>query len=155
MDHRTDEQRLRGVIPVTWGGEVREVPTLKRGPSRAWKESLAKALQEVGTFQVGQVESLVLAGNASMDRMLDLVLEYDSTHVLGDPTWIDQNVDDGEVYAAIRQFADVSYPFIGDLRGVLAEVRGMGLLASPSVSPVSTNGASPTGVSPRKKSTRA
>ena len=156
MDSRTDEQRLRGVIPVTWGGEVREVPTLKRGPSRAWKESLAKALQEVGTFQVGAVESLVLAGNATTDRMLDLVLEYDATHVLGDREWIDEHVDDAEVYRACRDFADVAYPFVSDLRGVLSEVRGMGLLsaATPSVSPVSTNGASPSGASTRKRSTR-
>jgi hypothetical protein len=157
MDRRTEEQRLRGVIPITWGGEVREVPTLKRGASRVWKDAMASALQEVGTLQVGAVESLALAGNMAGDRMLDLVLEYDTTHVLGTREWVDENVDDTEVYQALRTFADVAYPFVSDLRGVLAEVRGMGLLgtvaAKPSALPDSTNGRSPSGASPRRKST--
>lgn len=152
MDRRTEDQKLRGVVPVGWGGEVREVPTLKRGASRAWKERLSGALQEVGNFQVTAMDSISVAGNIASDTMLDLVLEYDQTHVLGDREWIDANVDDTEVYMAFRSFLDVSYPFVSDLRGALEEVRRL-VGSLPSGSPGSTSSPSPSGGSTRRKST--
>lgn len=152
MDRRTDDQKLRGVVPISWGGEVREVPTLKRGASRAWKEGLAQALQEVGNFQVTAMDSISVAGNIASDRMLDLVLEYDQTHVLGDREWIDENVDDTEVYSAFRSLLDIAYPFVSDLRGAMEEVRRL-LGSLPSGSPDSTSLPSPSGGSTRRKST--
>ena len=156
MDRRTEDQRLRGVVPLTWGGMVREVPTLKRGPSRAWKAELAKALGDLGTLGVGTTDALAQAGNLASDRMLELVRAYDTTGVLGTEEWIDENVDDSEVYGAFRALLEVAYPFVSDLRGVLTEVRSLGALAlaNPSASQDSTNGASPSGVSPRQRSTR-
>lgn len=156
MDRRTEEQRLRGVVPVTWGGEVREVPTLKRGPAREWKAELAKALGDLGTLGVGTTDALAQAGNLASDRMLELVRAYDTSGVLGTEEWIDAHVDDTEVYATFRSLLEVAYPFVSDLRGVLAEVRSLGTLAmqTPSVSQGSTSGASPSGASPRPRSTR-
>jgi hypothetical protein len=151
MDRRTEEQRLRGVIPVTWAGQTREIPTLKRGASRAWKEGLGSALGEVGKVEVGAIESLATAGALASDRMLDLVMEYDKTGVLGTREWIDENVDDLEVYTVFRTLLDVAYPFVSDLRGAMEEIRGLGLLASAS--PASTSSPSPSGASPRKRST--
>lgn len=147
MDRRTDEDKLRGVVPVRWGGDIREVPTLKRGDARVWKASLAKALASVGEVTVTNVDSLAIAGNLAGDSMLALVREYDKGMVLGTEEWIDANVDDSEVYEAFRSLLEVAYPFVNDLRGVLAEMRAMVEVALPSVSPVSTNGASPSGVS--------
>jgi len=154
MDRRTDEEKLRGVVPLLWGGAMREIPTLKRGASRVWKESLAKAMAEIGGVNVTNVDSLAVAGNLAGDTMLRLVREYDTGGILGTEEWIDENVDDSEVYQAFRDLLEVAYPFVNDLRGVLAEMRAMVDVALPSVSPVSTNGASPTGVSTRKRSTR-
>lgn len=141
MDRRSHEEKLRGVVPVRWGGEIREVPTLKRGPSRAWKASLAKALAKVGEIPVSNVDSLAVAGNLAGDTMLALVREYDTGGILGTEEWIDANVDDSEVYEAFRSILEVAYPFVNDLRGVLAEMRAMVEVALPSVSPVSTSGA--------------
>lgn len=153
MDRRTEEQRLRGVVPLTWAGEIREVPTLKRGPARAWKAELAKALGDLGTLSATSIDSFAVAGNLASDRMLELVLAYDQTRVLGTEEWIDANVDDAEVYAAFRSLLEIAYPFVSDLRGVLGEVRAMGALVPPSVSPVSTSGRSPSGASAPRKST--
>lgn len=154
MDRRTDEEKLRGIIPVRWGGEIREVPTLKRGPSRGWKDSLAASLLEVGEVSVTSIDGLAKAGNLAGDTMLRLIQEYDARGVLGTPEWIDANVDDSEVYEAFRQILEVAYPFVNDLRGALAEMRAMVEVATPSVSQDSTSGASPSGDSPRKRSTR-
>jgi hypothetical protein len=154
MDRRTDEEKLRGVVPVPWAGEIREVPTLKRGPSRVWKDSLAKQLVGIGEVNVTNVDSLVVAGNLAGDTMLALILEYDTGKVLGTPEWIDANVDDSEVYGAFRMLLEVAYPFVNDLRGILAEMRAMVDVAIPSASPVSTNGASAVGASTPKRSTR-
>jgi hypothetical protein len=154
-DNRTDEQKLRGVLPLRWGGEFREIPTLKRGPAREWKDKLAEMVGEVGGLSVGAIESISAAGNMAGDRMLDLVMAYDASGLLGDREWVDAHVDDLEVYAAFRSLLEVSYPFVTDLRAALAEVRGMGAMAVPnavpSASPASTNGRSPRGVTtPRK-----
>ena len=155
MDRRTEEQKLRGVIPVLWGGEVREVPTLKRGPSRIWRESLGVALGKVSGLSMTDMDSIAEVGNALGDQMFDLVRQYDTTGVLGDQEWIDTHVDDGEVYQAFRDLLEISYPFVTDLRGVLGEVRNLGLVAaSQSVSQDSTNTPSPRGVSTPRKSTR-
>ena len=154
MDRRTDEEKLRGIVPVRWAGAILEVPTLKRGPSRAWKESLGRAMLAVGEVSLTSVDGLAKAGNLAGDTMLSLVREYDRGGVLGTEEWIDENVDDSEVYEAFRSLLEVAYPFVNDLRGALAEMRAMVEVATPSVSPVSTNGASPSGDSPRKRSTR-
>lgn len=153
MDRRSDEDKLRGIVPLLWGGEIREVPTLKRGDARVWKQSLAESLGAVGSLDVTNVDSLAVAGNMAGDTMLRLVQEYDKGGVLGTDEWIDANVDDSEVYGAFRLLLEVAYPFVTDLRGVLAEMRAMVEVALPSVSPVSTSGASPSGASPRKRST--
>jgi hypothetical protein len=155
MDRRTEEQKLRGIVPILWGGEIREVPTLKRGPSRAWKESLGKALGAVSGLTMTDMDSLASVGNVLGDQMFDLVRQYDQTGVLGDAEWIDQHVDDLEIYQAFRDLLEISYPFVTDLRGVLAEVRTLGLaVASQSVSQDSMNTPSPSGVSTPRKSTR-
>ena len=150
MDTRTDEQKIRGILPVRWGGELREVPTLKRGASRIWRERLPGALTAVGTVNVDGFASFASLGNLAGDTMLDLILEYDQSRVLGDREWIDAHVDDEEIYAAFRGMLEVAYPFVGDVRGILAEIRGMGLF-SPSPLPTSTSTPSPSGDSRRKK----
>lgn len=152
-DRRSDEDKLRGIVPILWGQEIREVPTLKRGASRAWKQSLAGALAKVGAAPVTDVDSLAVAASLADDTILELVQEYDQTKVLGDPEWIDANVDDTEIYEAFRSLLEIAYPFVTDLRGVLAEMRGM-LDMTPSASPVSTSGASASGASTRKRSTK-
>jgi len=155
MDRRTEEQKLRGVVPVRWGGEIREVPTLKRGPSRVWKENLGKALGTVSGLSMTDMDSVAEVGNVLGDQMFDLVRQYDTTGVLGDQEWIDSHVDDQEVYTAFRDLLEISYPFVTDLRGVLGEVRNLGLaVASQSASQDSTNTPSPSGVSTPRKSTR-
>lgn len=153
MDRRTDEEKLRGVVPVVWAGAIREVPTLKRGPARKWKDSLASSLQGVDQMDVTSSGGLAVAGNVAGDVMLRLVREYDVGGVLGEEEWIDEHVDDSEIYRAFRDLLEIAYPFVQDLRGVITEMRAMVEVSLPSVSPVSTNGASPSGDSTPMEST--
>lgn len=140
MDRRTEDERVRGVIPVVWGGQRKELPTLKRAAAREWREKLAAALREVGAISLTDIDAVAVAGSLVSDRLLDLVMAYDATGVLGTREWIDENVEDGEVYAAFRAILDVVFPFVADARSALAELRR--LLSGP---PTSTSGASGTG----------
>ena len=141
---------MRGVVPIRWDGEIREVPTLKRGASRIWKQSIGGLLADVGVLPP-TLDALPVAGDMVTDGMLRLVMSYDASHVLGTSEWIDENVDDSDVYEAFRVLMDVAYPFVTDLRGLITELRGMGLFSTPSVSPESTNTASTSGASRRKR----
>ena len=141
---------MRGVVPIRWDGEIREIPTLKRGASRIWKQSIGGQLADVGVLPP-TLDALPVAGDMVTDGMLRLVMSYDASHVLGTSEWIDENVDDSDVYEAFRVLMDVAYPFVTDLRGLITELRGMGLFSTPSVSPESTNTASTSGASRRKR----
>ena len=152
MDRRTDDEKIRGILPVRWGGEVREVPTLKRGASRTWQAGLGQFVSDLSGADFTGMDSLFAAGSLASDRMLSLVTSYDQSHVLGDPEWIDANVDETEVYAAFRMVLDATFPFVTDVQGLLAEVRSLAQTAEKvSPSPVSTSSPSPSGVSPRKR----
>lgn len=154
-DNRSEADKLAGVVPVAWSdgngrGVVKRVPTLKRAASREWKAMLGDKVGVAGKLDISELGTATGALNVGSDIIADLVMAYDSGGVLGDSAFIDANVDDAQLYAALRAFLEVSFPFVSDLRSALVEVRGLIAMPAP---PNSTSGRSTTGTSTPTPST--
>ena len=129
-DTRSEADKMAGVIPVRWSdgngrGVVRRVPTLKRRAAREWKESLAGKVGDIGKLDVSEMGAIGSSLNVGSDVVADLVQRYDVTGVLGDSEFIEEHVDDAQLYDALRAMLEVTFPFVNDLRSALAEVRGL------------------------------
>jgi hypothetical protein len=157
---RSEEDVLRGVLPVTVGGEKREIPVLTIGKARKWKVELGKVVgTDVAAMSLESLGDGASVANTVGDRMLELVLAYDEGAALGGREYLEEHATDQEIYAIFRGLVQVSFPFVRDLRTLFTELRALGLgelLASgrsPGAS--STNGRSPGGDSVLATSTPA
>lgn len=152
-DTRNEADKMAGVIPVRWSdgngrGTMRRVPTLKRRAAREWKESLADKVGGIGKLDVSDMDTVSGALNVGSDTIAEMVMSYDTTGVLGDAEFIEERVDDAQLYDALRAFLEVSFPFVSDLRTALSELRG--LLAAPNSmsSPLPLGASTPTPSTP-------
>jgi len=153
MDTRSEADKLAGVIPVNWSdgkhGVVRKVPTLKRKASREWKDLLLAKVGDVSKLDVSGMDSIGAAVNVGTDIVAELVVAYDTSGVLGGTDFIEDNIDDSQLYDALKAFLQVAFPFVSDLRSALGELRGV-------VGPASLNSTSsllPSGTSTPTPST--
>lgn len=150
---RSEEEVLSGLLPVAIGGVVKRVPVLKIRAAREWKEALAVSLaRDVGSMDIKSLDSLGAVGNMAGDKILELVLAYDTSGALGGREWIEEHGDDTQVYTAFRAMLEVSFPFVNDLRsamGQLREVLGLAAVnqAAGSLPAKSPNSPSPNGAS--------
>ena len=95
-------------------------------------------------------DSLLGFARFTQQAILDAVVAYDRSGALGGRDWLAEHADPAQLYIAFRQMAEVVFPFVADVRSLLALLPG--LLAQADVgssSPSSTNGPSPTGASTR------
>ena len=150
---RTDEDILAGVLRVPVGGVEKLVPTLPIRATREWQALLSEKLGGFGVVMAAEQspDTLAAFGSLSLDTILDLVLAYDRSGALGGRDWIEEHADPAQLYGAVRQMAEVAFPFVSDLQTVLRVLPGL-LLGAKSSTPNSTNGRSPTGVSTRARS---
>lgn len=150
---RSEADKLAGVIPVNWSdgkhGTVRRVPTLKRKASREWKDLLLSKVGDVSKLDVSGMDSIGAAVNVGTDIVAELVVAYDASGVLGGPEFIEDNIDDSQLYDALKAFLQVSFPFVSDLRSALTDLQAV--VGQPSLN--STSSPSQSGASTRKGST--
>jgi hypothetical protein len=145
---RSEEEVLSGQISVVIGGERRSLPTLKIRAAREWKTKLGERLPAL--FKVDRDSIVDLFGIAS-DSLFDILVEYDTSNALGGRDWLEEHLDDGEVYHIVRQIIDVHFPFLKDVPTALQAVRQVNaqaaMLALQQPPAPSTNGPSPNGTS--------
>ena len=155
-DPRTEAEIAGGFIRITMGGTTREVPTLKIGAARAWKDGLGSHLSRLNALDLtldpkdpdATVRSLTPLLNISTDAMIDILLSYDARSVLGGREWIEENADESEVYAALRKVLGVVFPFVLDARTLLETALPLvQRFVAQSGGSLSTSGLSPNGVS--------
>jgi hypothetical protein len=96
-----DEDRIvTRSIEVTWGGEARSLPVLPMKPADDWRR------QFVETFPDGEendeTDTAVLMAQIG-GRMVDVLMAYDHSKVLGTREWIETNVTDDELAAAFLE----------------------------------------------------
>ena len=128
MPSRSEEDVLAGVLRVTVGSVEKTLSVRRIRAARDWKKSLARNL--VGGIGRIDVRSLADGGDVAAafgDRVLDLVVEYDSAAELGGREWLEDHATDEEIYAIFRSILEVSFPFTRDLRTAVAELRALGL----------------------------
>ena len=152
---RSNEDVLAGILRIPVGGVEKQIPTLPIKASREWQSLLADKLGGFGMALASDqsLASISAFASLSLDTILDLVVAYDRTGALGGREWLEENADAAQLYAALRSMGEVAFPFVNDVRSLLAMLPG--LLAQAAVgsnSPSSTNGRSPTGASTRKPS---
>ena len=148
MTQRTPEDILAGVLRINVGGIEKRVPTLPMNASAEWQEALGAQLggfaRNLSTDQ--SADSLMGFARFTQQAILDAVVAYDRSGALGGRDWLAEHADPAQLYLAFRQMAEVVFPFVNDVRSLLAMLPG--LLAQADVgssSPSSTSGPSPTG----------
>lgn len=147
---RSEEDVLRGVLRVQVGKEEKELPILSIAAARKWKLRLGGMLgSEISTMRLEGIEDGSKLALAVGDKTVELVLEYDQGAALGGREWFEANATDAQAYAILKRLIEVSFPFVRDLKTLIAELRALGLadlLASAqSLGESSTNGRSPDG----------
>lgn len=103
---RSSADILAGVVRVSLGGTVYELPVLPRAASRAWLESLdtrfaalAAELEAAGNDAPMIMTRLV----AEADALYDMLLSYDQHHVLPSREDIDATATDTEILRAVLE----------------------------------------------------
>lgn len=158
MAQRTPEDVLAGVLRIDVGGITKRVPTLPMKASAEWQESLGAQLggfaRNLSADQ--SADSLMGFARFTQEAILDAVVAYDRTGALGGREWLEEHADPAQLYLAFRAMAEVVFPFVNDVRSLLALLPGLLAQADVgSISPSSTNGPSPTGDSTPGRSGRA
>lgn len=112
---RTEEERALGYIPVQCGDEVRRLPVLKIVDDAAWKAAFNKAWtgDTLKELRPGRTD---MAGFMAADQlgskvMLDLVIAYDKTKVLGGRKEIERLFDADQLQALYEKLVEVTFRF--------------------------------------------
>src|SRR5688500_7345976 len=121
---RPDDQVAGGFIPVSVGGQMRNLPELKRHRNREWK---ALFQQTVGvtlskSHDLEDLEDVVQLISGTSDVQIDLLVAYDEQGVLGGRECLDTNATDREIYTAIKRVAAVAFPEMPDLLTCMPQV---------------------------------
>lgn len=139
---------VAGTIRIRLGGYVKDLPELNIEDNEAWQAKLAiglaDQLKHVDTIR--EWDQAVAVASASTPLMVDLLVSYDLSGILGGREWIRQHASAAEVYAAFKEVALASYPFGRDLSkfpsliGMMMEQVAKVSSASTSSPPKSTGG---------------
>ena len=152
MTTRSPEDVLAGVLRVAVGGQEKILPTLSIRATREWQAAV-NALP--GRFDPADqdnwttLEASEFSG-LTLDVLLDMIVLYDRTGALGGREWIEEHADPAQLYAAVRQMAEVAFPFADDPTVLLAALVAKAVVVSTP--PSSTSGPSPTGTSRPRRS---
>lgn len=139
-----------GVIHVTVGGQPKSLPTLKIGPFEdEWLPAQGAAISALFSDENDRpVQELVRLG---INTIVDAVVAYDTTGVLGGREFLRKNADHAELRAIAVAIYDRHFgPFLKDAQTILEAVRRMSQQMAATtlaqrLQEKSTNGASPTG----------
>jgi hypothetical protein len=148
---RSDEDVLSGILRIPVGGVEKLVPTLKLRAVRDWQVRVADKLALIRPTlgaNPRDVQDLAHVAGTAIESILELVIAYDQTGALGGREWLEENADPAQLYAAVQQMGQVTFPFVGDAVALIAAFpTAFGTPDEPSASTSSTNGRSPTGAS--------
>lgn len=156
---RTELEQAGGFFIVRVGDDEVRLPELMHGEAREWSRRLAAGFGPVFAtyeqeWQPGDgLAPVQLANERAMTAIVDSLLEYDRTGVLGGREGIER-MSTSAIHRLYRQLYEEAHPFDGDLSKALEQMATMrvnaalGRLAGAS----STNGSSPDGNSPRRTS---
>lgn len=161
----TDDEGARGVLRIQMGSISREVPVLPVVHARKWVQRAWDIIAEVSQAALAGGESVDTDGPAatenlrtfiramdelSVDRLIDLLVEYDRTNVLGGRDTIEAMASPRQIHRAIEVMRSECLPFGDDENFVTMLARMLAQMsAARYLNQSSTNGRSPTGVSPR------
>lgn len=144
MDERSEEQRASASpLTVMVGGEAHDVPILTIRQSRDWKKLVQDKIGLAFT-DLSDVSKLIQSGgllNVAGDSLMELVLAYDHTKVLGTQDDLEAAWTDADLYRVFRQMLDITFPFVDDLRSLVLMLG----TPAPSAQASSTNGHLQTG----------
>lgn len=136
---RSEEDALAGILRLTVGGRERELPVLTIAAARLWKAELVRVLAgQIGEMRFDSIEDTGAIASAVGDRMLDLVVAYDTGSELGGKEYLEAKATDAEIYLAFRSILEVSFPFVRDLPSAVAVLQALAASA-PSPGPRSTS----------------
>lgn len=143
-----DEARIvTRSIELTWGGERRALPVLPMKPADDWRRLFVEKFPDTDGEEVDAATALHQAG----DGVLDLLVAYDRSKVLGNREWIEANVTDDELADAFVEVYQRSFRL-----GRLPKDLAMALLGRPpakspssrlptgTLTPIASDNGSPT-----------
>ena len=129
-----EEAVVRGLLTFTIGDTERTVPELKWRANREWQALLQATFAKLTAYQIDTPDGLA----AMADAERELVLAYDSTHVLGDL----EDATEREIDVIYNGLVTVAFPLATSQSAML-----LAIVRAASASASSTNGPSPTGTS--------
>lgn len=131
LSERSDEQIASATITVAMGGQVRRLPVLAIDPNEQWTEAFTAAIskQLAGVAGIETLADVSAALGRSTDVLIDLLVAYDQSGVLGGREWMRAHATPGEVYEAFKQVTAAAFPFGVDLAKWAPEIRSLLLRA--------------------------
>jgi hypothetical protein len=142
---RGDNEAFAGKITGTVDGEPVSIPVLRIKHAEEWRTELEVQAAVVGTTIFEGLPGMLGMSSSMVDAMLELVIAYDRSGVLGGKEAFIEKASDGEAWLLFKEMVDASYPFVDDLNR-------MGLLLSKVTSAPSSSGLSLIGGSTRPES---
>jgi hypothetical protein len=127
--------KVTATIEVTWGGEQRLLPVLPMDPADKWRKTFQKKFPENDSTVMDGAKAMTMTG----DKLVALMLEYDTSKVLGTREWVHANVTDDELADAFVEVFRRTFR----LSRLSQELTEAALRRQPAKSP---NGHSPIGV---------
>lgn len=89
-------------IPLSWGGGERYLPVLPMKPADEWRRTFAQAFPDAVPADGEQLDAATMISQEA-DKLVEVLLAYDKSGVLGDREWIAENVTDDEVADAFLE----------------------------------------------------
>jgi len=137
---RGETEAFAAKITGTVDGEPVSIPVLRIKHADEWRTELEVQAAVVGTSIFEGLPGMIGMSSSMVQAMLELVIAYDRSNVLGGMDNFVEKASDGEAWALFKEMVDASYPFVDDLNR-------MGLLLSKITSAPSTSGLSLIGAS--------
>jgi hypothetical protein len=153
MAERSVEDVVTGILHVSVGGVVKELPTLKAKYIAEWGRLLGASGDSSKPISDWTMQDVAGLAGQTVERLLDLVVAYDRSAALGGREWLAENADPTELHGALVAMAGNAFPLADDPAALVGLMIVQSAVALKP--PNSTNGASPNGASTRKRSARA
>ena len=113
MAERSEEDVLAGVLRIEVGDGVRVVPTLKAKYVGEWMARFAPpAGAKERPLRDLSVADVVAIPAQNVERLVDLMVAYDRTGVLGGRDWLLEHADPAQLQRAVEQMVANATPAI-------------------------------------------
>lgn len=122
----TDSEVLAGALDVRFGQRRVTLPILTIAQNETWQALVGQRLAtDVGGLSYESLANLHRSTGATFDTVVELVLAYDLSNVLGGREVLRTEASNAQVWALFRRLLEASYPFATDLRTVALVVMDM------------------------------